>query len=130
MLDDITDLMRNAGKEVEPILCRITAIARAAGVHLVMATARPDAKVVTGAIRANVPGRITFMTASDSDSKLLIEDGGAEDLLGNGDFLLRDGFRESVRGQGAFVSDGDINAIVNAAIEKFGKRSAPDPTTH
>lgn len=70
------------------------------------------------------------MTASDSDSKLLIEDGGAEDLLGNGDFLLREGFRESVRGQGAFVSDGEINAIVNAAIEKFGKRSSPDPTAH
>ena len=121
VLDDITDLMRNAGKEVEPILCRITAIARAAGVHLVMATARPDAKVVTGAIRANVPGRIAFMTASDTDSKLLIEDGGAEDLLGNGDFLLREGFRESVRGQGAFVSDGEIDALVDSTAKKFGK---------
>lgn len=130
VLDDITDLMRNAGKEVEPILCRITAIARAAGVHLVMATDRPDAKVVTGAVKANVPARIAFMTATGTDSKLLIEDSGAEDLLGNGDFLLREGFRESVRGQGAFVSDGEIDALVNAAIEKFGKRSAPDPTAH
>lgn len=130
VLDDITDLMRNAGMEVEPILCRITAIARAAGVHLVMATARPDAKVVTNAIKANVPGRVAFMTASDTDSKLLIEDRGAEDLLGDGDFLLREGFKEIVRGQGAFVSDGEIDALVNAAIEKFGKRSAPDPTAH
>ena len=130
VLDDITDLMRNAGKEVEPILCRITAIARAAGIHLVMATDRPDAKVVTGAVKANVPARIAFMTATGTDSKLLIEDSGAEDLLGNGDFLLREGFRGIVRGQGAFVSDGDINAIVNAAIEKFGKRSSPDPTAH
>ena len=130
VLDDITDLMRNAGKEIEPTLCRITAIARAAGVHLVMATARPDAKVVTNAITANVPGRIAFMTATGTDSKLLIEDGGAEDLLGNGDFLLREGFREIVRGQGAFVSDGEIDALVNAAIGKFGKRSAPDPTAH
>ena len=130
VLDDITDLMRDAGKEVEPKLCRITAISRAAGIHLVMATDRPDAKVVTGAVKANVPARIAFMTATGTDSKLLIEDRGAEDLLGNGDFLLRDGFRESVRGQGAFVSDGEINAIVNAAIEKFGKRSSPDPTAH
>ena len=121
VLDDITDLMRNAGKEVEPILCRITAIARAAGVHLVMATARPDAKVVTNAIKANVPGRIAFMTATGTDSKSLIEGSGAEDLLGNGDFLLREGFRESVRGQGAIVTDGEIDALVNAAIEKFGK---------
>ena len=130
VLDDITDLMRNAGKEVEPILRRITAIARAAGIHLVMATARPDAKVVTNAIKANVPGRIAFMTATGTDSKLLIEDRGAEDLLGNGDFLLREGFRGIVRGQGAFVSDGEIDALVNTAIEKFGKRPSPDPTAH
>ena len=130
VLDDITDLMRDAGKEVEPKLCRITAIARAAGIHLVMATARPDAKVVTNTIKANVPGRIAFMTAIDTDSKLLIEGSGAEDLLGNGDFLLREGFRGIVRGQGAFVSDGEIDALVNAAIEKFDKRSSPDPTAH
>ena len=130
VLDDITDLMRNSGKEVEPILCRITAIARAAGVHLVMATDRPDAKVVMNAVKANVPGRIAFMTATGTDSKLLIEDRGAEDLLGNGDFLLREGFRGIVRGQGAFVSDGEIDALVNAAIEKFGQRSSPDPTAH
>ena len=130
VLDDITDLMQNAGKAVEPILCRITAISRAAGVHLVMATAHPDTKVVTNAIKANVPGRVAFMTATGTDSKLLIEDSGAEDLLGNGDFLLRDGFREIVRGQGAFVSDGEISVLVNAAIEKFGKRSEPDPAAH
>ena len=121
VLDDITDLMRNAGKEVEPILCRITAIARAAGIHLVMATDRPDAKVVTNAVKANVPGRIAFMTATGTDSKLLIEGSGAEDLLGNGDFLLREGFREIVRGQGAFVSDGEINALVDSTAKKFGK---------
>ena len=130
LLDDISDLMRDAGKEVEPILCRITAIARAAGIHLVIATDRPDAKVITRAVKANVPARIAFMTATGTDSKLLIENRGAEDLLGNGDFLLREGFRESVRGQGAFVSDGEIDALVNAAIEKFGQRSSPDPTAH
>ena len=130
VLDDITDLMRDAGKEVEPKLCRITAIARAAGIHLVMATDRPDAKVVTGAVKANVPARIAFMTATGTDSKLLIEDSGAEDLLGNGDFLLREGFRGIVRGQGAFASDGEIDALVNAAIEKFDKRSSPAPTAH
>ena len=73
----------------------MTAIARAAGVHLVMATARPDAKVVTDALKANIPGRIAFMIASSMDSKLLIEDSGAENLLGNGNFLLREGFRKS-----------------------------------
>ena len=121
MLDDITDLMRDAGKEVEPKLCRITAIARAAGVHLVMATTRPDTKTVTSAVKANVPGRIAFMTATGTDSKLLIEGSGAEDLLGNGDFLLREGFREIVRGQGAFVSDGEIDALVDSTAKKFGK---------
>ena len=121
VLDDISDLMRNAGKEIEPTLCRITAIARAAGVHLVMTTARPDAKTVTSAIKANVPGRIAFMTASDTDSKLLIEDGGAEDLLGTGDFLLREGFGEIVRGQGAFITDDEINTLVDSTTKKFGK---------
>ena len=136
VLDDITDLMRNAGKEVEPILCRITAIARAAGVHLVMATDRPDAKVVTHAVKANIPARIAFMTASCMDSKLLIEDHGAENLLGNGDFLLREGFREIVRGQGAFVSDGEINALVDSTAKKFSKmtgglrsKTTPSPRT-
>ena len=108
VLDDITDLMQNAGKKIEPILCRITAIARTAGVHLVMATAHPDAKVVTSAIKANIPGRIAFMTASSADSRLLIEDRGAEYLLGNGDFPLREGFREIIRGQGAFMTNEEI----------------------
>ena len=130
VLDDITDLMRDAGKEVEPTLRRTTAIARAAGVHLVMATGRPDAKVVTRAVKANVPARIAFMTASCMDSKLLIEDHGAEDLLGNGDFLLREGFRDFVRGHGAFVTDEEINALANAAIEKYGRHSSPDTTAH
>lgn len=133
VLDEISDLMRNASKEVEPILSRITAIARATGVHLVMATTRPDTKTVTSAIKTNVPGRIAFMTATGTDSKLLIEDSGAEDLLGNGDFLLREGCRESVRGQGAFVSDWEIDALVDSTAKKFGKmtgglRSETTPT--
>ena len=113
MLDDITDLMRNAGKKIEPILCRITAIARTAGVHLVMATAHPDAKVVTSAIKANIPGRIAFMTASKADSMALIDDKGAANLLGGWNFILTEGFRKIVRGQGAFVSDEEINALVD-----------------
>lgn len=121
VLDEISDLMRNASKEVEPILCRITAIARAAGVHLVMATDRPDAKVVTCAVKANIPARVVFMTACSMDSKLLIEDQGAEDLLGYGDFLLREGFSEIVRGQGALVTDKEINSLVDSAVKKFGE---------
>ena len=108
VLDDITDLIQNAGKEIEPILCRITAIARAAGVHLVMATARPDAKVVTSAIKANIPGRIAFMTASNADSMALIDDKGAANLLGSGNFILTEGFGDLVHGQGAFVTDEEI----------------------
>ena len=113
VLDDITDLMQNAGKEIESILCRITAIARTAGVHLVMATAHPDAKVVTSAIKANIPGRIAFMTASKADSMALIDDKGAANLLGSGNFILTEGFRKIVRGQGALVSDEEINALVD-----------------
>ena len=124
VLDDISDLMQNAGKEIEPILCRITAIARAAGVHLVIATACPDAKVVTNAVKANVPGRIGFMTATCLDSKLLIADSGAEDLLGNGDFLLRAGFGEIVRGQGAYITDDEINALADSTAKKFGKMTS------
>ena len=108
VLDDITDLIQNAGKEIEPILCRITAIARAAGVHLVMATARPDAKIVTSAIKANIPGRIAFMTASNADSMALIDDKGAANLLGSGNFILTEGFGDLVHGQGAFVTDEEI----------------------
>ena len=108
VLDDISDLMKTARKEIEPILCRITAIARAAGVHLVMATARPDAKIVTSAIKANVPGRIAFMTASNADSMALIDDKGAANLLGSGNFILTEGFGELVRGQGAFVTNEKI----------------------
>ena len=111
VLDDITDLMQNAGKEIESILCRITAIARAAGVHLVMATARPDAKIVTSAIKANVPGRIAFMTASKADSMALINDKNATNLLGSGNFILTNGFGVLVRGQGAVVTDEEIGRM-------------------
>lgn len=120
VFDEIADLMRQAGREVEPILCRLTAIARAAGVHLVFATVRPDEKVVPEALKANVPGRIVFKTANSADSMTLIDDVGAEDLLGGGDFMLRTGFSEIVRGQGAQVSYDETAALVEAAIERYG----------
>ena len=98
----------------------MTAIARAAGVHLVIATGRPDAKVVTGAIKVNFPGRIAFLTASSIDSMTIIDDKGAENLLGGGDFMLRTGLTEVVRGQGAYVSDAEMRELVSAAVERYG----------
>ena len=99
----------------------MTAIARAAGVHLVIATGRPDAKVITGAIKANLPGRIAFKTVNSVDSMTVIDDKGAEALLGGGDFMLRAGFAEIIRGQGAYISDAEMGELVSAAVEKHGQ---------
>lgn len=121
VFDELSDLMWKAGKEIEPLVCRMTAIARAAGVHLVIATGRPDAKVITGAIKVNLRGRIAFLTASSIDSLSIIDDKGAENLLGGGDFILRTGLTEIVRGQGAYVSDAEMSALVSAAVEKYGQ---------
>lgn len=120
VFDELSDLMWKAGKEIEPLVCRMTAIARAAGVHLVIATGRPDAKVITGAIKVNLRGRIAFLTASSIDSMTIIDDKGAETLLGGGDFMLRTGLTEVVRGQGAYVSDAEMSELVSAAVEKYG----------
>lgn len=121
VFDELSDLMWKSGKEIEPLVCRMTAIARAAGVHLVIATGRPDAKVITGAIKANLPGRIAFKTVNSVDSMTVIDDKGAEDLLGGGDFMLRAGFAEIIRGQGAYISDAEMSELVSAAAEKYGK---------
>ncbi len=121
IFDEFADLMASAGKEVEPIICRMTAIARAAGVHLVIATGRPDAKVITGAVKANVPGRIAFKTANSIDSRTVIDEKGAEELFGLGDFMCRVFSNEIVRGQGAHISYENLAALVGTAAKRFGR---------
>ena len=121
VFDEFADLMHFAGKEIEPIVCRLTALARAAGVHLVIATGRPDAKVVTGAIKANVPGRVAFMTANSIDSRTLIDDAGAESLFGLGDFMCRVMANDIIRGQGAYVSYDEIANLAEEAAKSFGQ---------
>ncbi len=116
IIDELADLMMTVGKEVEASIVRLTQLARAAGIHLVIATQRPDSNVVTGLIKANVPSRIAFKVSDGVNSKIILDSTGAEKLLGKGDMLLKTrAFDDKpLRIQGAFVTDEEVEKIVES----------------
>ncbi len=113
--DEIADMMMTAGKEIEQYIIRLAQKSRAVGIHLILATQKPTVDVITGLIKSNLPARIAFQVASRTDSRVVLDEMGAERLLGNGDMLfLSPGTSQILRGQGTFLSDDEINRVMAA----------------
>jgi S-DNA-T family DNA segregation ATPase FtsK/SpoIIIE len=114
IIDELADLMQTAPADIEGAIARITQMARAAGIHLIVATQTPRADVITGVIKANIPTRIAFQVASALDSRVILDRKGAENLVGKGDMLyMPPGGAQAIRSQGALVTDAEIHAIVD-----------------
>ena len=120
IIDEAADLIGQCGKEVNPNIQRITQKARAAGIHIILATQRPDAKIITGTIKANIPGRVAFKTSQAIDSRTILDESGAENLIGRGDMLFRGKDGLLIRAQGAWISDDEIMNITEF-IEQHSK---------
>ncbi len=117
VIDEVADIIQTARKEVEPVVARLTALARATGIHLILATQRPDAKIITGVIKSNIPGRIAFKTSSSIDSRTILDDTGAEDLIGRGDMLYKTKDGVLLRAQGAWIREDEIARITDFISE-------------
>jgi S-DNA-T family DNA segregation ATPase FtsK/SpoIIIE len=122
VVDELADLMMTAGKEVEFLIQRLAQKARAAGIHLIMATQRPSVDVITGVIKANLPTRISFQVTSKIDSRTILGEQGAEQLLGKGDMLYMPGGKQIIRVHGPFVTDEEVRSVA----EHWRRQGAPD----